>query len=236
MKNRIAFTLVEIMIGLALCIILLFAVYRLFFAEVRSIRKALEHISVNENVRLFLTRFGNDVRNANWLDFPTPTVREGVPRLLPALEGPVCGFTTQVFDFSIKPPDPKFLKEIKIVYRIKKTTDGTYDILRDIDSEVPETPGGQGYSATRKVCGGLKEIYVFSEIKKPVKFNTFPGLTFKNFLVYEPYDIDGTGPYLVHVRATFVRQSGSSERIKDENPFTIRTCYAIRGRMNGVNP
>ncbi len=235
-EKKYGFTLLEVIIGMCILVILLFAAYNIFFAEVRSIRKALEHVSVNENARLFLARFGNDIRNANWLDFPTPTVREGVAKLLPAMDK-VCAFTSQVFDFSIKPPDSKFIKTIKIEWKMKKAIDGTWDLYRDVESEVPASTGGQSpYKASRKVCGGVKEIFVYSEIKKPVKFSSFPGLPLKNLLVYEPYEIDGTGPYLVHVRITFVRQTGSTKKFDDPFPFTLRTCFAVRGKLNCVNP
>lgn len=235
--RRRAFTLVEIMVTLVLTLLLLFAVYRLFFSEILSIRRTLEHIELNENARLFLTRFSNDVRNANWLDFPAPSVREGVPILLPSIEGKVCAFTSQVFDFSIKPPDPRFLRKIKIEYRLKKAEDGTFDLHRDVFSEVPATPGGPfPYKSTRRICQGVKEIFVFSSIHRAPKMSSFPGLPLKSLLVFQPYELDGTGPNLIHVRISFVRKSNMAKSKKDENPLVIRTCFAIRGRLNSVNP
>jgi prepilin-type N-terminal cleavage/methylation domain-containing protein len=229
------FTLLEVMIGLVLLVMILLAAYRLFFHEVRTIRSAFEHLGVNENARLFLTQFGNDVRNANWLDFPPATVREGVPMLLPALEGKVCAFTRQEFDFSVKPPDPQFLRVAQVEWHLKKSPDGTFDLFRQIESESPAFPGGPApFKGVRKVCGGVKEILVFSSIRRPAKFSSFPGLPLKNFLVFDPYEIDGHGPALVHVRAIFVktgRKPGESEV-----PFQLRTSFALRGRLNGVNP
>lgn len=233
-----AFTIVEVMIGLTLFLVILFASYRLFFSEVRSIRHALEHIGVNENARLFTARFGNDVRNANWLDFPAPSVREGVPMLLPAAEGKFCAMTQQVFDFTIKPPDPRFIKNVKIEYRLKKTSGNSFEIYRDVVSEVPTQPGGPTpVKFSRRVCEGIKEIFVYSSIRRPAKLTSFPGLPFKNLLVYEPYDIDGTGPYLVHVRATFIRSNLElKQSINAANALVLKTCFAIRGRLNWVNP
>ena len=50
-KSKKAVTLVEVMIVLGLFSILMIAAYNLFFSEIRSIKTALEHITVNENAR-----------------------------------------------------------------------------------------------------------------------------------------------------------------------------------------
>jgi type II secretory pathway pseudopilin PulG len=230
-------TLVEIMIGLALLGLLLMAAYRLFFSEVRAIRVALEHIGVNENARAFLTQFGHDVRTASKVTFPWPIRREDVRTLTPAGEGIVCSLEKQMFDFAVKPPDPKFLRRVKIDWRLKKNGDGTFDLYRDIVSEIPPRPGlPTPFKGTRQVCGGVKELTVFSTLRKPPKLSSFGGLPFKNFLEFEPYHLDGTGAFLVHVRAIFVREGTRAAAIKDQSAQIIRTCFALRGRPNGVNP
>lgn len=224
----------EIMIALALLLILLFAIYRYFFAEIRAIRSALEHVEVNENARLFRSRFGNDVRNAVWLEAPAASVREGVPKLLPAIEGEFCVLNGQGFDFNVKPPDLSFLKKVRIAYRLKKNKFGSFENHRDIVSEVPPTPGGPApYKGTRMVCDGVKEIFVYSSIKRPPKMSSFMG-ALKPSLTYEPYEVDGHGPYLVHVRVSFVRPNRPVS--EQENALALRTCFAIRGRPSWVNP
>lgn len=228
------FTLLEIMLALSLFLIILFAIYRFFFAEIRAIRSALEHVEVNENARLFLARFGNDVRNSVWLESPAATVREGVPRLLPAAEGEICVLNGQVFDFSIKPPDPGFRKTVKITYRLKKNKFGSFEIYRDIESEAPALPGGPApYKGSRRVCDGVKEIFVYSSLKRPVKMSSFLG-ALKPSLAFEPYEVDGHGPYLVHVRVSFVRPNRPVT--ETGNALALRTCFAIRGRPSWVNP
>lgn len=229
-------TLVEIMIGFALFLLLLLAVYRLFFAEVRSIRTALEHIGVNENARLFLSHFANDVRNSNRVVFPSPVMREVVPKLICTGEGKVCTFEGQALDFAVKPPDENFLKLTTVDWRLVKAKDGTFDLVRDINSEVPTRPGGPApWRGTRTVCSGVKDMVVYTEIRRPVRFGSVPGLPLKSFIITEPYETDGTGPYLVHVKITFVRQ-GAASGTRGDAAHTIRTCFAMRGRPNGVNP
>ncbi|MBP7635139.1 hypothetical protein KBA41_13320, partial [Candidatus Ozemobacteraceae bacterium] len=85
------------------------------------------------------------------------------------------------------------------------------------------------------VCSGVKDMVVYTEIRRPVRFGAVPGLPLKSFIITEPYETDGTGPYLVHVRITFVRQ-GSDSGSRADAAHTIRTCFALRGRPNGVNP
>ncbi|MBI3038119.1 prepilin-type N-terminal cleavage/methylation domain-containing protein [bacterium] len=236
-RRKKAFTLVEVMVALSLLVLILLVLYRLFFAGSRSIKIALEHISVNENARLFLSFFGNDVRNAVWINSPSPSVREGVPQILPAVEGKFCEITGQVFDFSVKPPDTKFLKTFRNEWHLKKSPDGTFEVFREIFSDIPPFPGGVApYHASRMVCQGVKEIKVFSSLRRTVKFSSFLGLPFKNFLIFEPYEIDGTGPYLVHVHAVFVRTGKRPFGFNDEKALNIRTSFAIRGRMSFVNP
>lgn len=228
------------MIGFCLFLLLLLAVYRLFFAEVRSIRTALEHIGVNENARLFLSQFANDIRNSNRVVFPSPVHREVVPKLICPGEGKICTFEGQTLDFEVKPPDEQFLKLTTVHWKLVKTKDGTFDLVRDIDSDVPTKPGGPApWRATRKVCGGVRNMIVYTEIRRPVKFGSIPGLPLKSFLITEPYETDGTGPYLVHVKITFAKEGkegiAASGRQNDA-VHVIRTCFAMRGRANGVNP
>ncbi|HEY9070740.1 MAG TPA: hypothetical protein VIV61_10840 [Candidatus Ozemobacteraceae bacterium] len=235
--SRTGLTLIEIMIGFCLFLLLLLAVYRLFFAEVRSIRVALEHIGVNENARLFLSQFANDVRNSNRVVFPSPVVREAVSKLISTGEGKICTFESQMLDFEVKPPDEEFLKLTTIDWRLVKAKDGTFDLVRDIRSDVPTKPGGPApWKATRTVCGGVKDMIVYTEIRRPVRFGSVPGLPLKSFLVTEPYETDGTGPYLVHVQISFVKQGGSAMDNRKTSVFQFRSCFSMRGRPNGVIP
>ena len=77
---------------------------------------------------------------------------------------------------------------------------------------------------------------VFLTLKRPAKHSSFAGMPFKNLLVFEPYKVDGTGPYLVHVFITFVRPTGNKKRAKDEVAHKLKTSFAVRGRPNWVNP
>ncbi|MFZ2958430.1 MAG: hypothetical protein WA705_16205 [Candidatus Ozemobacteraceae bacterium] len=232
------FTLIEIVLGLSLFILLLLAVYRLFFAQIRQIRVSLEQIGVNENVRLFFTRFGNDARSANYVELVTPSIRVGVSKLLPAITGaPFCRLVTQVFDFSVKPPDGRFLRTIKVEYWLKKAENGTLAVFREVNSEVPAFPGGPfPYKSTHKVCDGIKEILVFSSLRQAAKFNPIPIPLLKPTLTFEPYDIDGQGPNLIHVRASFVRPARGRPGSDNEQIVLMRTSFALRGRLNQVNP
>ncbi len=236
-RSSAGITLVEIMIGFCLFLLLLLAIYRLFFAEVRSIRVALEHIGVNENARLFFSQFANDVRNSNRVVFPSPVVREAVSKLISTGEGKICTFEGQALDFEVKPPDEEFLKLTTIDWRLVKAKDGTFDLVRDIRSDVPTKPGGPApWKATRTVCGGVKDMIVYTEIRRPVRFGSVPGLPLKSFLVTEPYETDGTGPYLVHVQISFAKKVEMADQRRNPAVFQFRSCFSLRGRPNGVMP
>ncbi|MGM0599013.1 MAG: hypothetical protein ACQETH_04245 [Candidatus Rifleibacteriota bacterium] len=230
-KNKRAITLVEIVLAGALFALLMLAAYKLFFAEVRSIKVALEHIGVNESARRFFANFGNDVRNASWVEYPQQTNRQTVSVLMPVNEGKVCVLRRQVLDFSVKPPDPAFLREEIIEYRLKKRKDNTSDLYRISRSDIPGKKG----TYKKKICEGIKEMLVYTTNRKPVTLTKFAaGLPFKNLLTYEPYDLDGTGPYLIHVRATFVRKS----RDEDDRGIAhaVKSSFCVRGKLNGVHP
>lgn len=220
------------MVALALFTILMLAAYRLFFAEVRSIKVALEHIGVNENARRFFAHMGNDIRNSTWLDYPEQTNRQTVPVLMAVNEGKVCVLRQQFFDYEIKPPDPNFLREQIVEYRLKKSTDGTSDLYRIVKSNLPDSKK----EYRKKICEGIREMLIYVTNRKPVNLSGFSAaLPFKNLLNYEPYELDGTGPYLVHVRATFVRKNQDDPQ-NDGAAHQVKTCFSIRGKLNGVHP
>lgn len=232
-RSRSAVTLVETIIAAGLFVLLMLAAYRLFFHEVKTIKTALEHISVNESARRLFANMGNDVRNANWLDFPVQTNRQTVASLMPLNEGKICVLRRQVFDFEVKPPDPQFIREEIIEYYLKKTEDGTSDLYRSVKSDL-QPEGKKAYE--KKICDGIRDMLVFSTNRKPVNVTTFsPAMPFKSLITYEPYELDGTGPYLVHLVASFVRK-GDDREFKDGVPMRIQTSFCIRGKLNGVHP
>ncbi len=223
----------EIIIVAGLFVLLMLIIYRLFFAEVRTIKTALEHIGVNESARRFFAHFGNDIRNANWVEYPVQTNRQTVDKLMYLNEGKILVLRRQVFDFAIKPPSPDFLREEIIEYQLRKSEDGTSDLYRIAKGDLPNT---DGRTHEKKICDGVREILVFTTNRKPISLKAFGlNLPFKELVTPEPYELDGTGPYLVHVSASFVRkgdQRDASERIAHR----VRTCFNLRGRLNGVRP
>jgi hypothetical protein len=173
---------------------------------------------------------GNDVRNANWVEFPVQTNRQTVSELLPMNEGKICVLRRQVFDFSIKPPDPKFIQDEIIEYHLKKAEDGTSDLFRKV------TTGDGKKPYEKKICEGIKDMLVFTTNRKPVSVTNFsPAMPFKSLLSYEPYELDGTGPYLVHVMAAFVRK-GDTREIEDGVALRLQPSFCVRGKFNGVHP
>lgn len=223
----------EIIIVAGLFVFLMLVIYKLFFAEVRTIKTALEHIGVNESARRFFAHMGNDIRNANWVEYPVQTNRQTVDKLMYESEGKVLVLRRQVLDFAVKPPAPDFLREEIIEYQLRKSSDGTSDLYRIARGDIPGTPGKQH---EKKVCDGIRELLIFTTNRKPVNLKSFaPSLPFKSLITPEPYELDGTGPYLIHVSASFVRkgdQRDSAERVAHR----VRTCFNVRGKLNGVHP
>lgn len=231
--GRRAVTLVEVMIAMGLFVLLMFAAYRLFFAEVKSIKTALEHIGVNESARRLFANLGNDVRNSNWVDYPQQTNRQTVEALMPVNEGKVCVLRRQVFDFSVKPPDPAFIREEIIEYYLKQTDDGSSDLYRKVKTDLVNAVQGE---YERKVCDGVRDMLVYTTNRKPIMLSgaaaILPG---KDLYSFEPYELDGTGPYLLHARVSLVRK-GEDREGSDSIAFTVRSCFNVRGRLNGVHP
>ena len=232
-KNRkTAVTLVEVMLVAGLFSILMTAIYRLFFAEVKTIKTALEHIGVNESARTFFAYLGNDIRNSNWVDHPKMLNRQVIGKLQPIKEGLVCILRKQVFDFDIKPPSPEFLCEEIVTYTLKKADDGTSDLYRHVVSSLPGKPS---VNYEKKISDGIVEMMVFTTNRKPATLEkSVLGNPLKKQINYEPYELDGTGPYLVHIYASFVRKGNDTS--KKSPPIKLNTCFAVRGKLNGIHP
>lgn len=218
---------------MGLFVLLMLAAYRLFFAEVKSIKTALEHIGVNESARRLFAHLGNDIRNSNWVEYPQQTNRQTVAALMAINEGKVCVLRRQIFDFSVKPPSPDFIREEIIEYYLKKADDGTSDLYRRIKTDLPYAAQKE---SERKVCDGVQEMLVYTTNRKPVLLSgaaaILPGKSLYNF---EPYDLDGSGPYLVHARVSLIRK-GNDRPDSDAVAFTVRSCFNVRGKLNSVHP
>ena len=232
-KNKKAVTLVEIMIVTGLSCILMTAAYKLFFSEVKTIKTALEHIGVNESARKYFAFIGNDIRNSNWVDFPKMINRQVVGSLKPIREGKVLVLRRQVLDLEIKPPQPDFLKEEVITYSLKKAEDGTSDLYRHVVSNLP---GQHAKNYEKKISDGIAEMLVFVTNRKTVTLEkTVLSSNLDKKMNYEPYELDGTGPYLVHVCCSFSRK-GTKEKKASGPLIKLNTCFAIRGKLNGIHP
>ena len=233
LKNRKAITLVEVMIVTGLFCILMTAAYNLFFSEVKTIKTALEHIGVNESARKFFAFVGNDIRNANWVDYPKMVNRQVVGSLKPISEGKVLVLRKQVFDLEVKPPDPSFLREEIVTYSLKKADDGTSDLYRHVLSDLPGQPPK---NFEKRIADGIGEMLVFVTNRKILTIEkTIMGGSLEKQMNYEPYDLDGTGPYLVHICCSFARK-GSKEKKASGPLINLNTCFAIRGKLNGIHP
>ena len=235
-KRKKAVTLVEVTIVIGLFTILMTAAYRLFFAEVKTIKTALEHIGVNESARKFFSFLGNDIRNSNWVDYPKMINRQVVGKLTPIKEGKICVLRRQVLDLDVKPPDPSLLREEIITYTLKKADDGTSDLYRHVLSDLPGQPS-QNYE--KKICDGIVEMLVFITNRKPITLEkTVMGSSVSKQMNYEPYELDGTGPYLVHLCCAFTRKGSSNNKSNDTKsaPIHLNTCFAVRGKLNGIHP
>lgn len=234
LRNKKAVTFIEVMIVIGLFNILMLAAYKLFFSEIKTIKTSLEHIGVNESARKFFTFFGNDVRNANWVDFPKMIKRDEVGKLKPITEGKVCVLRRQVMNFEIKPPQADFLCEEVITYTLKKNANGSSDLYRHVKSDLPGQPPRD---FEKKLCEDIVEMIVFTTTKKPVILEKSLSVgTLKKHIKYEPYESNGTGPYLVHAYTAFTRKSGKPEIDAKSAPVKITTCFAVRGKLNGVHP
>ncbi len=234
-KGKRAITLVEVMIVTGLFVILMIAAYRLFFAEIKTMKKALEHIGVNESARKFFLFLGNDIRNSNWVEYPKMINRQVTSRLKPISEGKVCVLVKQVMNFEVKPPQADFICEEIVTYTLKKAEDGTSDLYRHVISELPGQPS-QNYE--KKICDGIVDMMVFTTNRKPITIgkSAING-DLKKLMNYEPYELDGTGPYLVHIYASFVRKGQELNQIKSENAIIkLNTCFSVRGKLNGIHP
>lgn len=227
--QRRAVSVFEVMIAAGVLALVMLVAYRLFFAEVRAIRTVLQHAGVNESSRRFFVNFGNDARSANWLEYPVQIDRAVVGSLEPISEGVVCVFIRQRLDLTLRPPDRNLVRQKRVEYVLKPTERGTSALYRKVETDF----SGETKRYQARVSDGIKEMLVFSSRRRPVTMADFSSsLPFKSAITHEPYDLDGHGPYLVHVRASFAREGASEGAV----PHTINTSFALRGRLSGVHP
>ena len=232
-KNKKAVTLVEVMIVTGLFCILMTAAYNLFFSEVKTIKTALEHIGVNESARKFFAFLGSDIRNANWIDYPKMINRQVVGSLRPIKEGKVLVLRKQVLDLEVKPPQSNFIREEVVTYTLKKAEDGTSDLYRHVVSDLPGQPAK---NFEKKISDGIEDMLVFVTNRKIVTLEkSLTGTDLDKQMNYEPYELDGTGPYLVHLCCSFARK-GTKEKKASSPLINLNTCFAVRGKLNGIHP
>lgn len=233
MKQK-AFTLIEIIIAVSLFIVLIMGAYGMFSSEVKSLKSALEHIGVNESARRLFAQMGNDIRNSNWVDFPLQIDRKAVNALSALSEGKVLALKRQVFDFSVKPPDSKLIREEKIEYYLKKSDKGYSSLVRKISGETGV--GSAAKNAERTICDGIYNMLVFTTGRRPIAIESGSSLLpLKASIHYEPYEADGTGPYLIHIKTSFVK-TNSKKSTEKAPAFSVYTSFALRGRLNAIHP
>lgn len=237
-SNKKAITIVEVMIVFSIILLLLSAIYRFFIQNIKIIKYNLEQASLNENIRNFLIHLSYDIRKANIVIHPKPIQKEEVIKLLPAKEGLILKLEHQSIDFKIKPPDPKFIKSEIIEYRLMKNkTSGLFELYRDFTSELLSLPNSHlPIRGSKRVCGGIREIKIYTTISKEPKIHNFINLPFKSFIEFTPYYLDGTGSNLIHIAVKFVRENLKVEEINSATFYEIKTSFALRGKLCTPNP
>jgi prepilin-type N-terminal cleavage/methylation domain-containing protein len=140
-KRNTGFTLVDLMVALAILAIVLSAVFALFHSHERTVRAAGEERDLYAEAALILDRLTHDITGA-WL----PTLpSEGQAKYAFAAEPGRLDFTTTA---GLVPGAPVGSEIVEVGYRLETTDDesGLLRLIRRQDNTVDDTPDDGGWT------------------------------------------------------------------------------------------
>ena len=230
-KEKSGISLIEVVLSIFFLSLLIVLINKLFFSEIQNIKFSVEHMYLNENVRRVMVLLGHDARKSNWVDFPAPMDVNEIKDLKPiTAPGPFIKLRVQEFDFEVKPPDEGFLKQSFIEYSLIEGENGTLSLQRTVASD---DSGGQ--SASKIVCEGIIDAQAAVTIERTMTLSSnTDGLLTKEKMAHFPYSDNGKGPWLLHVQLNLTKPD--DPRTADKVLFEFKTCFALRGKLNGVFP
>jgi type II secretory pathway pseudopilin PulG len=243
--KKTGFTLVEILIVVALLIFILYFAYQIFFSQTRAVTQTIDALQTNEGLRRVLSFVGDDVRESTRIVKPTPIKLEDVPSVVTT--------TGSIMILQSSEVDPRIKFDSPLGGQISQITTIEYELepmnsskegadnsgparFRLIRNATIEEKNGEKNRQRQVIADNIKEFMVFRTVRQPFKPNNVDSMNDK--IIQEvPISEAGTGNSLIHLKMVIERNRKENERNKDKvYTVTMNTSFYKRGKEIFLHP
>jgi type II secretory pathway pseudopilin PulG len=243
--KKTGFTLVEILIVVALLIFILYFAYQIFFSQTRAVTQTIDALQTNEGLRRVLAFVGDDVRESTRIVKPTPIKLEDVPSVVTT--------TGSIMILQSSEVDPRIKFDSPLGGQISQITTIEYELepmnsskegadnsgparFRLIRNATIEEKNGEKNRQRQVIADNIKEFMVFRTVRQPFKPNNVDSMNDK--IIQEvPISEAGTGNSLIHLKMVIERNRKENERNKDKvYTVTMNTSFYKRGKEIFLHP
>ena len=243
--KKTGFTLVEILIVVAILIFILYFAYQIFFSQTRAVTQTIDALQTNEGLRRVLSFVGDDVRESTRIVKPTPIKLEDVPSVV-TTTGNIMILQSSEVDPRIKFDSPlggqisqitTIEYELEPMNRSKEGADNSGPTrFRLIRNATIEEKNGEKNRQRQVIADNIKEFMVFRTVRQPFKPNNVDSMNDK--IIQEvPISEAGTGNSLIHLKMVIERNRKENERNRDKiYTVTMNTSFYKRGKEIFLHP
>ncbi len=243
--KKTGFTLVEILIVVAILIFILYFAYQIFFSQTRAVTQTIDALQTNEGLRRVLSFVGDDVRESTRIVKPTPIKLEDVPSVVTT--------TGNIMILQSSEVDPRIKFDSPLGGQISQITTIEYELepmnsskegadnsgptrFRLIRNATIEEKNGEKNRQRQVIADNIKEFMVFRTVRQPFKPNNVDSMNDK--IIQEvPISEAGTGNSLIHLKMVIERNRKENERNKDKvYTVTMNTSFYKRGKEIFLHP
>ena len=243
--KKTGFTLVEILIVVALLIFILYFAYQIFFSQTRAVTQTIDALQTNEGLRRVLAFVGDDVRESTRIVKPTPIKLEDVPSVV-TTTGSIMILQSSEVDPRIKFDSPlggqisqisTIEYELEPMNSSKEGADNSGPArFRLIRNATIEEKNGEKNRQRQVIADNIKEFMVFRTVRQPFKPNNVDSVN-DEIIQEVPIIEAGTGNSLIHLKMVIERNRKENERNKDKvYTVTMNTSFYKRGKEIFLHP
>lgn len=228
---RSGFTLIEMLIVVAITAIILLFTYRIFFSQTKMVAQSIEFIQVNDSFRKIISIMGNDIKEATNILKPSPVMPNKVTDLI-TKPGVILHLQSSELDPRI-PFDSPLGGQISlrhdITYELEKLPSPQesprYKLIRTASIE---ESSGQKTSQRQTITDNIKDFIIYRTIKRPFKA---ANVLSKNdrIVIPIPLSLSGSGNNMVHLSMTLERDRKTSDP-NNIYSLTMDTTFYKRGK------
>ena len=248
-KRKKAFTLVEILVVIAILVFILYFAYQIFFSQSRAVTQTVDAIQTNEGLRRVLSFLGDDIREATRIVKPTPVNLEDVPSI-ETTTGSILRIQSSEIDPKIRFDSPlggQINQITTIEYELEAMNKQNDDNSSDSGNQGPiryklvrnatiEEKNGEKNRQRQVIADNIKEFVVYRTVRKPFKATNVESIDDK-IIEQIPLSEAGTGNSLIHVKMSIERNRAKHEKDREQiYTLTMNTSFYKRGKEIFLHP